>query len=64
MNINTGYNVSTPELAALFATMNEKNAILRKSLKKNGHTPRSPEYLDAMVAYRAYWSAVDAAKVA
>lgn len=61
---NAGYNVSTPELKALFDTMNEKNALLKKSLNKNKVPFRSPEYRVAMDAYHAYWAAVDALKAA
>ena len=55
------YNQSTPELARLFKEMNEANAKLRK-LRISPPVTRSPEYKAAMVAYRAYWDAVDKAE--
>jgi hypothetical protein len=55
------YNVQTPELAAKFEAMNTANEVLAKVAKKLGvRAVRSPEYKAAMVAYRAYWDAVDA----
>jgi hypothetical protein len=60
MNSPNEYNTSTPELAKLFKEMNEANAKLKKV--RVSPMTRSPEYKAAMVAYRAYWDAVDKAE--
>lgn len=54
------YLTHTPELRALFDTMNQTRVALAKV-----RTPmpfRSPEYAASKAAYRAYWAAVDADK--
>jgi hypothetical protein len=59
-NNDTLYDVSTPELAKLFAEMNAANDLLAPVAKKYGiEAVRRPEYKAAMKAYRAYWKAVD-----
>jgi hypothetical protein len=56
-------------LAALEAEMNSKNAALKKAVNKTlraGGVPSAfaVEKAAAMVAYKAYWGAVDAAAAA
>lgn len=63
--MNTDYPQHTPELARLFAALTAANATVKKVSRKIGLSAvRSPEYKAAMVAYRAYWDAVDADKAA
>jgi hypothetical protein len=58
------YPSHTPELSRLLADMLCANAALSKVARRNPLAAfRSPEYKASRVAYRAYWSAVDAASV-
>lgn len=60
--MNSDYPVHTPELARLFKAMNDANDAAVKAARRSKFGLRTPEYKAAMVAYRAYWSAVTADK--
>jgi hypothetical protein len=55
------YPTHTPELAALFAKMNETRVAYGRIMRKD---PFGEAYKASKAAYRAYWKAVDADKAA